>query len=80
MLLHLHISFVLGEVLAYGEYAITYVAFDAANNTANCSFHVAVTRKNCLNHLWFYCRLAAVNFSVTLVNINGISLYSEYIN
>uniref|UniRef100_K1RC33 Fibropellin-1 n=1 Tax=Magallana gigas TaxID=29159 RepID=K1RC33_MAGGI len=36
-----------GEVLAYGEYAITYVAFDAANNTANCSFHVAVTPFDC---------------------------------
>nr|XP_034311591.1 uncharacterized protein LOC105327443 isoform X10 [Crassostrea gigas] len=36
-----------GEVLAYGEYAITYIAFDAANNTANCSFHVAVTPFDC---------------------------------
>jgi hypothetical protein len=34
-----------GEVLAYGEYVVMYVAFDAANNTGNCTFHVAVTRK-----------------------------------
>lgn len=51
----MHISFVLGEVLAYGEYVITYVAFDAANNTANCSFYVAITRKYCMNHFWLHC-------------------------
>lgn len=41
----------LGEVLTYGEYAIQYWAFDAANNTAHCSFRVAVTRK----FLWKFC-------------------------
>ncbi|XP_078317513.1 uncharacterized protein LOC111120118 isoform X8 [Crassostrea virginica] len=36
-----------GEVLTYGEYAIQYWAFDAANNTAHCSFRVAVTPFDC---------------------------------
>ncbi|XP_061181064.1 uncharacterized protein LOC133189681 [Saccostrea echinata] len=36
-----------GEVLAYGEYVVMYVAFDAANNTANCTFRVAVSPFDC---------------------------------
>ncbi|RUS73175.1 hypothetical protein EGW08_019067, partial [Elysia chlorotica] len=36
-----------GVVLPYGEYVVTYVAYDAENNSASCSFHVYVRKFNC---------------------------------
>ncbi|KAK3760498.1 hypothetical protein RRG08_022784, partial [Elysia crispata] len=38
-----------GIVLPYGEYLITYVAYDAENNSASCNFHVFVRKFNCLD-------------------------------
>ncbi|KAJ8319256.1 hypothetical protein KUTeg_004347 [Tegillarca granosa] len=36
-----------GQVFAYGEYNVNYVAFDAENNTASCTFKIFVLPYNC---------------------------------
>ncbi len=42
--------FLIGQVLAYGQYYVTYVASDAAGNSAICSFKLFVLRK----YLYYY--------------------------
>lgn len=37
--------YIIGEVFAYGEYDVMYIAYDSENNTAVCSFTVYVIRK-----------------------------------
>lgn len=45
-IIYAYIYFIfLGQVFAYGEYNVNYVAFDAENNTASCTFKIFVLRK-----------------------------------
>ncbi|XP_014679529.1 PREDICTED: uncharacterized protein LOC106819402 [Priapulus caudatus] len=54
---------VAGDLFSYGETTVTYVAYDAANNTAICTFTVYVLR--------FYCeKVAAPKY--------GLAAFSEW--
>ena len=42
-----HPSFlVTGQTFAYGEYIVSYVAYDAENNSAECSFGIIIKRES----------------------------------
>ena len=54
-----------GQVFAYGEYWIEYVAYDAEGNSATCEFTLFVIREYIITH--FACQQLERNKHIYLV-------------
>lgn len=62
-----------GQLFEWGDTVVTYVAKDAFNNVAECTFRIYVTRKENLYFLsiWFELNLSFLEKSVFILSFSG---------